>query len=219
MSRLKELRTRARPGGRSEQVWLRVANVCLDLLAAGDADFGTAEVARRSGVSGATVHRWWPTKADLVREALTLHTRSLAAPDTGTWSGDLQLFAAQLAEFFADPVEVSQNVLMASGTHPDYTSAVLEHYQPIFADWRTKLARAVDRGDIAPNVDIDAIQRIKLAPLQLETQLYRRKKTQREKEEKVKRKKGRRKKREREKKEKWDVAFFTAWCARSARRS
>jgi len=119
-------------------------------------------------------------EADLVREALTLHTRSLAAPDTGTWSGDLQLFAAQLAEFFADPVEVSQNVLMASGAHPDYTSAVLEHYQPIFADWRTMLARAVDRGDIAPNVDFDAILRLLLAPLLLEPLLYRRTLTHRE---------------------------------------
>jgi AcrR family transcriptional regulator len=180
MSRLMESRTRARPGGRSEQVRLRVANVCLDLLAAGDADFGPAEVARRSGVSRATVHRWWPTKADLVREALTLHTRSLAVPDTGSWSGDLQAFAAQLAEFFADPVEVSQNMLMASGAHPDYTSAVLEHYQPLFADWRTMLARAVDRGDIAPTVDFDAILRLLLAPLLLEPLLYRRTLTHRE---------------------------------------
>ena len=69
---------------------------------------------------------------------------------------------------------------MASGAHPDYTSAVLEHYQPLFADWRTMLARAVDRGDIAPNVDFDAILRLLLAPLLLEPLLYRRTLTHRE---------------------------------------
>jgi hypothetical protein len=89
-------------------------------------------------------------KADLLREALTRHTRSLAAPDTGSWESDVREFAATLAAFFGDPVEVSQNALMATGSHPDYTAAVLEHYAAIFDDWRAMLARARDRGEVAP---------------------------------------------------------------------
>ena len=126
----------------------RVAQACLDLLGEGEAGFGPVEVARRAGVSRATLHRWWPTKADLLREALTLHTRSLAVGvDTGSWAGDVRALAHRLAAFFADPVEVTQNALMASGEHPDYTAAVLAHYETLFDDWRAMAARARDRGN------------------------------------------------------------------------
>src|SRR5262249_22261565 len=139
-------RERVRAGGRSDEVRRRVAAACLELLAEGAVELGPSEVARRAGVSRATLHRWWPTTADLLHEALAHHTRALEAPDTGSWAGDLRAFARRLAAFFADPVEVGQNAVMASGAHPDYTAAVLEHYAPLFADWRSMLGRAQVRG-------------------------------------------------------------------------
>ena len=126
MSRL-EQRTPARPparvraGGRSERVRRHVARACLDLLAEDQLDLGPVEVADRAGVSRATIHRWWPTKEELLREALTLHTSVLDVPDTGTWAGDLRALATELAAFFSDPTEVSLNAIMASGTHPEFT--------------------------------------------------------------------------------------------------
>jgi AcrR family transcriptional regulator len=152
----------------------RVAQACLDLLAEGTADLGPVEVARRSGVSRATIHRWWPTRLDLLREALSLHTRALVAPDTGSWAGDLRAFAHLLAAFFSDPVEVGQNAVMASGAHPDYTAAVLEHYAPLFADWRAMLERARARGEVAEDVDADAVLLLLLSPLLLVPLLYHR---------------------------------------------
>ena len=145
-------RARVRAGGRSAQVRRRVAQACLDLLAEGDAGFGPVDVARRSGVSRATLHRWWPAKADLLREALSLHTRALAVPDTGSWAGDVEQFARRLAAFFDDPVEVGQNALMASGAYPEYTAAVLEHYETMFDAWRDRVARARERGELAEGV-------------------------------------------------------------------
>jgi AcrR family transcriptional regulator len=167
-------RLRTRPGGRSEVVRQRVASACLELLAGGQADFGPVEVARRSGVSRATIHRWWPTKADLLREALALHTRSLVVPDTGTWAGDVRAFARRLAAFFADPVEVAQNALMASGVHADYTAAVLQHYGPIFEDWRGMIDRAKERGEVDAGVDADAVLLTLSSPLLVVPLLYRR---------------------------------------------
>jgi AcrR family transcriptional regulator len=169
-----------RTGGRSEEVRRRVAQACLDLLAEGVADLGPVEVARRSGVSRATLHRWWPTRSDLLRAGLELHARDLAAPDTGSWERDLRRFARRLAEFFADPVEVTQNAVMASGAHPDFTEAVLEHYAPIFADWRAMLERARARGEVAADVDADAVLLVALSPLLLVPLLYRRELTRRE---------------------------------------
>lgn len=144
---------------------LQVARACLDLLADGQADFGPVEVAKRSGVSRATIYRWWPTKADLVREALTLHTSPLDIPDTGTWAGDVRALGNQLAAFFSDPVEVSQNAIMASGAHPDYTEAVLDHYRPLFTGWRAVIERARSRGEVRAGVDADTVLLTLLSPL------------------------------------------------------
>src|SRR3954462_3830712 len=112
---------RVRTGGRSERVRRQGGEACLALLTEGRTDFGPAEVALRSGVSRATVYRWWPTKADLLREALAVQTRRrIDAPDTGTWHGDLHARARRLATFFSDPAEVAQNSIMASGSAPDF---------------------------------------------------------------------------------------------------
>jgi AcrR family transcriptional regulator len=172
MSRLEQ---RQRPGGRSEDVRRRVATACLALLAEGDVDLGPVEVSRRAGVSRATLHRWWPTRTDLLREALTEHTRPLAAgPDTGRWADDVHRFARTLAAFFADPVEVGLNVLMASGRHGDITAAVLDLYDPIFDGWRAMVARARARGEIADGVDDDAVLLALVSPLVLQPLLFRR---------------------------------------------
>lgn len=133
----------------------QVALACLELLAEGKVDLGPVEVAQRSGVSRATIHRWWPTTADLLRDALTEHTAHLDPPDTGSWAGDVRALAAQLHEFFADPVEVGLNVVMASGQHAEYEHAVLEHYRPLFDAWRGIVERARARGELRDGVDGD----------------------------------------------------------------
>jgi AcrR family transcriptional regulator len=146
-------------------VRLQVARACLELLAEGRTDFGPAEVAQRAGVSRATLHRWWPRHVDLLREALTLHTASLEPPDTGTWAGDLRLLVRQLARFFAEPVEVSQNAIMASGRHPEYEAVVLEHYEPLQASWRAVVTRAQARGEVRADVDPATVVLLVASPL------------------------------------------------------
>ena len=167
--------TRARPRGRSEQVRQRVARACLDLLGAGRVDFGPADVAQRAGVTRATIYRWWPTKAALLREALTEHTADrLDPPDTGTWPGDVRALAARLATFFGDPVEVSQNAIMAGGRHPDYDAVVLEHYAPLFAAWRAVIERARGRGELRDGLDADTVILTLVSPLLLVPLLFHR---------------------------------------------
>jgi AcrR family transcriptional regulator len=151
----------------------QVGAACLALLAEGNVGFGPVEVAARAGVSRATVHRWWPTKADLLQEALALHTRSLAVPDTGSWPDDVRALAERLATFFAEPVEVGLNALMASGEHPGYTTAVLEHYSPLFADWRGVVERARARGELVDGVDADTVLLTLVSPLVLVPLLFR----------------------------------------------
>jgi AcrR family transcriptional regulator len=163
-----------RAGGRSERVRQQVAQACLDLLAEGRVDFGHADVASAAGVTRATVYRWWPTKADLLREAVAEHVgQRLEPPDTGTWEGDVQALVANLAQFFRDPVEVGQNALMASGRHPDYNAMVLEHYSPLFDAWKAVIERAQQRGELRDGLDADSILLLLASPLVLVPLLFR----------------------------------------------
>jgi AcrR family transcriptional regulator len=157
---------RVRAGGRSERIRIQVAQACLDLLAEGKADFGPLDVVQRSGVSRATIYRWWPTKADLVTEALALHTRRLdTVPDTGSWEGDVHALVRRLARFFSDPVEVTQNAIMASGRHRDYDEVVLRYYKPLFAGWTSLVERARLRGEVRDEVDADTVILLLISPL------------------------------------------------------
>ncbi|MCB0999462.1 MAG: TetR/AcrR family transcriptional regulator C-terminal ligand-binding domain-containing protein [Acidimicrobiales bacterium] len=146
-----------RSGGRSERVRRRVADACLALLAAGDVDLGPSDVARVSGVSRATVHRWWPTKALLFGAALEAHTADLDTPTSGAWSDDLDRWCDRLAAFFSDPTEVSLNVVMAGDRHPDFRRAVLDHYQPLFESWRARIDQARTAGEIDADIPTDAV--------------------------------------------------------------
>ena len=170
-----EAQTRVRAGGRSERVRRRVAQACLDLLAEGSTDVNIAEVARRSGVTRPTIYRWWPTKAARIAEALTAHTRHrLDPPDTGSWAGDVGALAVAMAAFFSDPVEVSQNVIMARGDDPEYERIVLQHYAPLFEAWRAVVERARERGELAVAVDADAVVLALVSPLLLVPLLFHR---------------------------------------------
>jgi AcrR family transcriptional regulator len=157
---------RIRTGGRSERVRQQVGQACLALLSDGQTDFGPADVALRSGVSRATVYRWWPTKADLLREAIAMHTgRRLDPPDTGSWRGDLRALARKLAAFFSDPVELALDAIMASGSAPDFDALVLETFEPVFVAWRALVERARDRGEVRAGVDSDTVLLSLASPL------------------------------------------------------
>jgi AcrR family transcriptional regulator len=157
---------RVRSGGRSERVRRRVGETCLALLAEGRTDFGPAEVASRSGVSRATLHRWWPAKADLLREALAVHTEHrIDPPDTGSWHGDLHELASRLTVFFSDPTEVALNAIMAGGSAPDFDALVLERFAPVFDAWRAMVERARKRGEVRADVDKDAVLYALTSPL------------------------------------------------------
>jgi Tetracyclin repressor-like, C-terminal domain len=107
--------------------------------------------------------------------ATSASTRALAVPDTGSWAGDVERFARRLAAFFDDPVEAGQNALMASGAYPEYTEAVLAHYESLLAGWRAAVDRARARGELADGVDADAVLVTTLgSPLLLVPLLFRR---------------------------------------------
>jgi AcrR family transcriptional regulator len=165
--------TRYRSGGRSERVRHEVAEAVLSLMREGRVGFSVAEVAERAGVHRTTVYRWWPAPADLVREALTIHTARLVVPDTGRWEDDIRALAVQLADFFSDPVEIAMNVTMAGGTQPDVDMVIIEHWMPVFAEFARVVERATLRGEVRPDTDATVVLQLLVSPLLMHTVLLR----------------------------------------------
>ncbi len=139
----------------------------------GRVGFSVAEVAEVAGVHRTTVYRWWPTPADLVREALTIHTARLVVPDTGRWEDDIRALAVHLADFFSDPVEIAMNVTMAGGTQPDVDMVIIEHWMPVFAEFARVVEQATLRGEVRPDTDATVVLQLLVSPLLMHTVLLR----------------------------------------------
>ncbi len=160
---------RPRPGGRTERIRLAVARAVLDLYREGHVVFGVAEVAERSGVHRATIYRRWPTRAQLLRESLTLYTNHVALPDTGSLRRDLRLLAKQLTVIFSDPLVVAMNGAIASGSDPELAQVAVEHWTPVFDEISRALKRAVERGEAPAAVDSGLLSYLLVSPLLVHT--------------------------------------------------
>ena len=85
----------SRPGRkRSEQSRQAILAATLELAA--EAGYGALTIegiAARSGVGKQTIYRWWPSKADVLLDALaTKADLQVPIPDEGTFAADLALF-------------------------------------------------------------------------------------------------------------------------------
>ncbi len=123
-------------------------------------------VAVRAKAGKATVYRRWATKADMVLEAVARMKREQVdldnLPDTGNLRDDL------LALFRPQPMEETQRKLQAMAG----MAALLSHH-PALADtahdalvapWveanRALMRRARERGEIAPDADIETVAQV-----------------------------------------------------------
>jgi AcrR family transcriptional regulator len=101
---------------RSEESRLAILAAAWDLV--GEAGFGglTIEgIAARSGTGKQTVYRWWPSKADVLLEALAAQADlRIRIPDDGSYAADLLGFLTASYQLGRDPRVVHVlRVLMA----------------------------------------------------------------------------------------------------------
>jgi AcrR family transcriptional regulator len=111
-------------------------------------------IAARAGAGKQTIYRWWPSKADVVLDAvLDLAATRITVPDEGSLHADLDAFlAATFRQRGERPVLVG---LMAEALL-DPAFAVQFRDRFLFGRrdaLRTVLTRASDRGEIAADVD------------------------------------------------------------------
>lgn len=148
---------RGRP--RSAVVHDAIVDAAVDLLGECGYDGLTMEgVAARAGVGKATIYRRWPSKFDLVVEALDcLAEEANPALDTGDTRADLVAMATRLRDkLTSGPGDVLRGLLVESHRNPDLAHRFrTEFIAPRRAKAKEILQRGQERGDIRPDVDLD----------------------------------------------------------------
>lgn len=123
-------------------------------------------VAARAKAGKATVYRRWPSKAHLVIDAVACmkraHSRLEDLPDTGTLRGDLVAMIRPPTLEEADrKIQVMGGLVSMLARDPELADAVNEAItEPRARANRALIERAIGRGEVAPDVDVDTIAHI-----------------------------------------------------------
>jgi AcrR family transcriptional regulator len=150
-----------------------VAAAVLELFRERQFAFGVPEVAERAGVHRATVYRRWPTRGELIAEALSSFFRVVSIPDTGAWDTDVRALAATLARFFSDPVEIGVISSLAADSDPQASQVIQDHWNPYVESMIAMVDRAKARGEVNRGLSSGRIVEMLTAPFVVRTTLVR----------------------------------------------
>jgi AcrR family transcriptional regulator len=118
-------------------------------------------VARRSCASKATLYRRWEGKPSLVVDAMlrAKQAPSIAEHDTGTLRGDLvSTFCGSHGMAHSDATGILGSVITALASDPEFAARFRETFiAPKIAVSQAIYARAIERGEIPADVDIEII--------------------------------------------------------------
>lgn len=123
-------------------------------------------VATRAKAGKATLYRRWPSKADLVIEAVACMKQGEATlagvPDTGTLRGDLvAMIRPHSMEEAERKMQVMGGLVSMLSRDPQLADAVNEAItEPRARLNRLLIQRAIDRGEVSADVDIDTVAHI-----------------------------------------------------------
>jgi AcrR family transcriptional regulator len=150
-------RGRGRP--RSEEAHRAILAATLTLLdEAGYRALTIEAVASRAAVGKTTIYRRWPSKLELVVEAL--HELRPPGPpeDTGSVQGDFTVFQrTQVARVADTPLpRVAPRLISEAVGDPELHAAIMRDLiEPVRAAIREVLRRGVERGELRSDLDLD----------------------------------------------------------------
>jgi AcrR family transcriptional regulator len=116
-------------------------------------------IAARAGVAKQTIYRWWPSKADILMDALDGDAaEDLTPPDSGDLAGDLRIQLSRLARFLteSDAGAVFRALAGQAQHDPEVAARFRADYLSQQRDRdRIPLLRAAERGQLPAGTDID----------------------------------------------------------------
>jgi AcrR family transcriptional regulator len=146
--------------GRSERARQAVLEAADDLLAErGFAGVTIEGIAARAGVAKQTIYRWWPSKVDILMDAFVDDmVQHLTPPDQGELGRDLRTHLGRLAGFLTrtDPGAVFRALAGLAQHDPEvatrFRADCISRQRTLD---RLPLERAIARGELPPDTDID----------------------------------------------------------------
>ena len=116
-------------------------------------------VAKRAGVSKATLYRRWESKEDLVADVLgALPPPQFDVPDTGSLLGDMDALAAQQVERLGGTglPRLMPRILSEAADDAEFLKLARERLaQPLRDVIEQLLRRAIDRGELRKDMDVE----------------------------------------------------------------
>jgi AcrR family transcriptional regulator len=151
-------RGRGRP--RDPETDRRITAAAADLMLHRGFDKMTVDdVASAAEVGKATVYRRWPSKEDLAVAAIeTLYALEMPEPDTGSFEADLtESYRAVLAFVNSADGEAFLRMSIAESIRDPRIAALYRASTERREEQsRRTFARAIERGDVRPDVDVDS---------------------------------------------------------------
>jgi AcrR family transcriptional regulator len=155
-------KTRGRGRPRSTTSQKAILSTAIEiLLEQGLTSMSMDDVAKRAGVSKATIYRWWGSKELLALDALATEW-ALPTPspdlDTGSLRGDLLArIQPWLDQLNQKPYErIIAGLVAQTQTDPEFAKLYRERFvAPRRDEIRKLLLRAIDRGEIAADTNLE----------------------------------------------------------------
>jgi AcrR family transcriptional regulator len=159
-------RVRGRP--RSEEHRDAVLKAAMELMQEDDLRRASVDrISARSGVSKATIYKWWPNRTAVAIEAF-LHQMMVDAPvpDTGSATEDFRLTLRGIMSFYTSPFgAIYAQLIGESQFYPTERERIRTHQVTVRRAAVQKIwDRGVARGELDPNIDPDVAMDLIFGP-------------------------------------------------------
>jgi AcrR family transcriptional regulator len=154
--------------GRSARVVEAILTaVAEELGRVGYANLRIEDVATRSGVNKTTIYRRWPQKSELVIAAIERLAPKPEVYDTGSLRGDLTAMLTDLRGRISETPAGRgiARMMQAERAHPEVASVMRRMRTSHVAARRAPFERAIARGEIPADSNVDLIAELTVAPL------------------------------------------------------
>ena len=156
---------------RSDKTEAIVAAFFAELGASGYEGLTMDRVAERASVGKAALYRRWPSKREMLVDLVgPLATSAVLPPDTGSLRGDIRAIAEDAIALLANPLirGVIQSLVAQARLSPDLADVLTERFRnPRRQAGDGMLRRAIERGEIPPDTDLEIAQDLIGGPLYL----------------------------------------------------
>jgi AcrR family transcriptional regulator len=131
-------------------------------------DVTVEAIAQRSGVSKATIYKWWPNKLLVALDAFLMRmTKDVPIPDTGSAQKDFTEQLKSSIKFYVSPAGRLFCQFIAEGqSDPDFLALFRERcLRARRNDLRIMWERGVARGEVRKNIDVEVVLDLIYGPM------------------------------------------------------